>query len=69
MEHRGQRAQGRGDQGVVGPDAALVAGEDSGLDEDLEVVGDGRLGQAERLGQVADAGLAAFTCADQGDQP
>lgn len=33
------------------------------------MVGDGRLGQAERLGQVADAGLAVFPGGDHGDQP
>ena len=33
------------------------------------MVGDGRLGQAERSGQVADAGLAAVAGGDQGDQP
>ena len=32
------------DQRVVGPHAALVAGQDSGLDQDLQVVGDGGLG-------------------------
>jgi hypothetical protein len=43
------------DQRVVGPYAALVAGQDPGLDQDLEVVRDGGLGQAERLSQVTDA--------------
>jgi len=50
--------------GVVGPDAALVAGEDPGVHEDLEMVGDGRLGQAERFGQLTDASLAAFVRGD-----
>jgi hypothetical protein len=43
-----ERVHGGGDEGVVDPDAALVAGEDPGVDEDLEVAGDGRLGQAEQ---------------------
>ena len=33
------------------------------------MVGDGRLGQAERFGQLADARLAAFVRGDHGDQP
>ena len=36
--------EGVRDQAVVGPLAALLAGEDAGVDEDLEVVGDGGLG-------------------------
>ena len=45
---------------MIDPDAALVTGEDPGIDEDLEVVGDGRLGKVQRLGQLADARLAAL---------
>ncbi len=41
---------GGGDECVVGPDTALVAGEDPRIHQDLEVVGDGRLGQAQGLG-------------------
>jgi len=33
------------------------------------VVGDGRLGQPEWLGQLADAGLATLVRGDHGDQP
>ncbi len=64
-----ERIHGGGNEGVVGPDTALVAGENPGVHEDLEVVGDGGLGQAQGLGQVADAGFASFMRGDHGDQP
>ena len=47
-------------EGAVGPDAALVAGEDPRVDQDLQVVGDGRLGEAKGFGQLADAGRHAY---------
>lgn len=46
-EYGRDRVQGPGDQGVVGPDASLVAGEDARVGQDLEVVRDGRLAQTE----------------------
>jgi protein-tyrosine-phosphatase len=52
--------EGSGAQRVIGPHAALVAGQDPGVDQDLKVVGDGGLGQPERVGEFADAGLAAL---------
>ena len=55
-------------QRVVGPHPSLVAGEDPGVHEDLEVVRDGRLGKAEGFGQVADAGLAAFARGNHRDE-
>jgi hypothetical protein len=58
-----------GAQCVPGPHPALVAAEDPGVDQDLQVVGDGRLGQAERLGQLAHARLAALVRGDHRDQP
>jgi hypothetical protein len=67
-EHAGEGLERGGAQCVVGPDAALVAGEDPGIDEHLEMVGDGGLGQAEGFGQLADAGLAALVSGDDGDQ-
>ena len=56
------------DDGVVGPFAALAAGKDPGVDQDLQVVGDGRLGEAEWLGELADAGLAVVVRGDHGDE-
>jgi len=53
---------------VVGPAAALLAGDEPGVDELFEVVGDRGLGQADRVGQVADAGFAVGVCGDQGQQ-
>src|SRR5204862_8022000 len=44
----GQGLQHGGAQGVVGPYATRVAAEGSGVDQDLQVMGDGGLGQAER---------------------
>jgi arsenite methyltransferase len=67
-EDGGEGVHGGRDEGVVGPDAALVAGEDPGVDEDFEVVGNGGLGQAEGFGEVADAGFAVFMGADHRDQ-
>lgn len=60
--------QSRGDEGVIGPHAALVAGEYPRLDQNFEVVGDRRLGQAQGGGQIADARLAAVVRSDHGDQ-
>src|SRR5215472_16380301 len=52
-----------GDERVVSPDAALVSGEDPGVDEDLEVVGQGRLGQPS--GSVSSHTQAsALVCGD-----
>ena len=42
----------------VGPAAALLPVDEAGLEKHLEVVADGRLAQAERFGEVADARLA-----------
>ena len=54
---------------VVGPAAALFTLDESGFAEDLEVVADGRLGEPERLGQVADARLVVGLGLDQAEQP
>jgi hypothetical protein len=61
--------EGVRDEAVVGPLAALLAGEDAGIDEHLQVVGDSGLGQADRLDEVANAGLLIIVSGDQGDQP
>ena len=42
----GEGFEGAWDQGVVGPAAALVAGQQPGVDEDLKVVGHGALAEA-----------------------
>ena len=68
-EHVGEGVQGAGDEGEVGPHAALVAGQQAGVDEHLQVVRHGGLGQAERFGEVADAGLAAVVGGDHRQQP
>ena len=47
----------------------LVAGEDPGVHQDLEMVRDGGLSQAHGLGKLADAGFAAFMRGDHRDQP
>jgi hypothetical protein len=64
-----ERHQGAGNDPVVSPLAALLAGDEPGLDELLHVVGNGRLGQADRGSEVADAGFAAIGRRDQGQQP
>ena len=49
--------------GVVGPFAALFSGEESGVNEFLEVVADGGLTDVEHVNQVAGAyGVAALGC-------
>lgn len=57
----------RGD-GVIGPFAALGAGQDPGIDQDFQVMGDGRLGEADGVGQLAHAGLTVLVRGDQRDQ-
>ena len=44
-EHGCEFGEAFGDEGEPGPGAALVAGDESGVGEHLEVVGHGRLGQ------------------------
>ena len=65
----GGAVEGVVDDAVVGPAAALLADGEAGVDELLHVVRDGRLRQADRFGEVADARLAAVACRDQGQQP
>ena len=48
-----------GEHAEVGPASALLSLDQAGVEQHLQVVADRRLGQAERLGQVADAGLVA----------
>src|SRR5690625_6605384 len=67
-EDLAEGVEGLGDDGVVGPLAALVSGEQPGVGEDLEVVGDGGLGQVNWLGEVADACLPSLVGGDDGEQ-
>ena len=60
--------RGRADR-VVDPHAALLAVEQPGRVQHLEVVADRGLGQVEGVVEVADAGLAGGTGGDQADQP
>ena len=53
-----QSAELFGDDPVPDPPAPLVTGDEAGLRQHLEVVGDGWLGAADRLDQVAGADLA-----------
>src|SRR5512132_2512195 len=55
VEGGGQAAQGVTPQRVVGPGAALLAVQQPGLDELLEVVADGGLAQAQGPGELAHA--------------
>ena len=68
-EQRAQRRERFFADAEVGPAAALLALDQAGLQQHLQVVADGRLAEAERLGQVADAGLAAGLGLDQAQQP
>jgi hypothetical protein len=62
------RGEGLFDDAVVGPLAALLAGDEASVDELFEVVGDGRLGQSNRIGELTDAGLPSVARGDQGQQ-
>ena len=68
-EQRAKRGEWFFADAEVGPTAALLALDQAGLEEHLQVVADGWLTEAERLGQVADAGLVAGLRLDQAQQP
>ena len=68
-EQRRQVASALGVDAVEDPDAALLAVEQAGLVQHLEVVADGRLGEVEGVVEVADAGLAVRVRGDQREQP
>jgi len=68
-DERAEAGQRAGSGAVVDPDAALVAIQQPGIVQDLQVVADRRLGQVERLVEVTDAGLAAGMRGHQGHQP
>jgi hypothetical protein len=44
----------------------LAAGDEAGAFEDFEVLGDGRLGHGERLGEFVDGGLAGGEAGEDG---
>ena len=68
-EQRAQVGERVAADAVVDPDAALLAVEQAGLVQHLEVVADRRLGQVEGVVEVADARLAAVVGGDQREQP
>ena len=53
---------------VERPLASLFASDEAGLDQDFHVVGNGALAESDGRGEVADAGLAARSGRDHGDQ-
>ena len=63
-----RECEGVVDDAVVGPFAALFAGDEAGVDELLHVVRDGRLGESDGLGEVADAGFAVVVRGDERQQ-
>ena len=67
-EQVAQRPQLAGNDAEEGPAAALFAFDQTGLEQHLEVVGDGRLAEAERLGEVADAGFVVGLRLNQAEE-
>jgi arsenite methyltransferase len=43
--------------------------QDAGVDEDLEVMGDGGLAETNRLGEITDAGFGILMCGDERELP
>ena len=62
-------ASGSGSDAEVGPASALLAVNEARVEQDFEVVADGRLGEPERGGEVADAGFAVRLGLNQAEQP
>jgi len=54
---------------VVGPSAALLPADESGVYQLLRVVGDSRLAKAYGLGEVADARFGVVVRGDEGHEP
>ena len=67
-ESAGDGGKGAVHEAVVGPLAALLAGDEAGVDELAHVVGDSGLGQPDRLDEVADAGAVVAGGRDEGEQ-
>ena len=53
----------------VGPASALLAFDEAGVEQDLEVMADGRLREPERNSEVADTGFAVWLRLDEAEQP
>ena len=66
IAERGERVR---DDTEVGPAASLFAFEQSGVDEDLQVMADGRLAEAERFLEAANARFAIRLSLDEAEQP
>ena len=66
-EEGGQGAERLRDDAKVRPAATLLTLDEPRLTKDLEMVAHGRLREAERSGQVADAGLSARLALDQSE--
>src|SRR5699024_10879607 len=47
-------------EGVIRPDAALRPVQNTGIDQNLQMVRDRGLPQADRIDEIADAGFVAF---------
>ena len=56
-EQGAKAVEGFGEDLVVRPAAALLAGNEPSFEEDFEVMADGGLGEAQRGGEVTDAGF------------
>src|SRR6478752_3034355 len=67
-QRAGERFERLRHHGVVGPFAALFAGDQAGVDEQFHVMRHRRLRQADRRRQVADARLAGVGCRDHRQQ-
>src|SRR5450631_2214328 len=63
-----QSGQGLFDDAVVRPLAALIAGDEPGIDELLHVVRDRGLGQPDGVGQVTNARFAVVVRGDEREQ-
>ena len=63
-----ERVPGTRGQGEVGPDSALLAGEQAGVEQHLEVVGHHGSGQAQGLSQVAHPRFLTLVRSDERQQ-
>ena len=61
--------EGRLNQPVIGPPAALLTGNEAGVDELLEVMRHRRLRKPDRFDEIANARLGAVMGGDERQQP